>query len=491
MNSLRKVADTGRTIVATIHQPSSQVFDMFDDLLLLKKGGEVVFYGETGECSSNLISYFEGLGATPMNMGENPATWMLNVLGEHISVKGESEEVENLNFATAWKQSSNSTDTVKRLTEIAETRDEEMEIKFDSTFPVGWFKRDNLMGNRLVQIYWRSPAYNLARMALSVVIALLLGSMFIPIRDNEFLSEAQITRLVVRSQALHHFFSRLMQHLLTFSCLSSHPSVLATIFISFIIIGVLSIVSVLPVMLNVRDMFYRHKAAGMLNYWSLGRALGTAEHRFILIASLLFCIVFIPVSGLAQNPDIPLRTRVLSGFVYWGFFTFNSAIYSYIGQLFMCLVRGQGTAMVLASIFIGINNFFSGFIVRPQQMIGNFWVITYMINPGHYIYEGLVTSVFWNDYRTVIVTNASQYFIELTTPGFIGQNSTVHEDGACEVMGDGSFCEVPVNEFVYAFFGQQYGRRNMGRNAIILACILVAVRIFTFLALRNLTYSGK
>jgi len=197
MNSLRKVADTGRTIVATIHQPSSQVFDMFDDLLLLKKGGEVVFYGETGVCSSNLISYFEGLGATPMNMGENPATWMLNVLGERISVKGESGEDEALNFATAWTQSSNCADVAKRLTEITETRNDDMEIKFDGEFPVGWFKRDTLMGNRLVLIYWRSPAYNLARMALSVVIALLLGSMFIPIRDTPVYSEAQITRLVV------------------------------------------------------------------------------------------------------------------------------------------------------------------------------------------------------------------------------------------------------------------------------------------------------
>jgi len=462
MNCLRKITDTGRTIVATIHQPSSQVFDMFDDLLLLKKGGEVVFYGETGVCSSNLISYFEGLGVTPMNTGENPATWMLNVLGEHISAKGQSDgEDEVLSFATAWNQSSNCADLANRFAEINETRDEEMEIKFDSTFPVGWFKRDNLMGNRLVKIYWRSPAYNLARMALSVLIALLLGSMFIPIRNHLVFSEAEIT------------------------------SVLATIFISFIIIGVLSIVSVLPVMLNVRDMFYRHKAAGMLNYWSLGRALGTAEHRFILIASFLFCIMFIPVSGLAQNPDLSLRSRVLSAVSYWGFFTFNSAIYSYIGQLFMCLVRGQGTAMVLASVFIGINNFFSGFIVRPQQMIGNFWVITYIINPGHYVYEGLVTSAFWNDYRTVIVTNASQYYVELTSPGYVGQNNTLYENGVCEVMDDGSYCEVTANEFVYAFFGQQYGRRNIPRNVIVLACILVGVRIFTFLALRNLTYSGK
>lgn len=57
-----------------IRQPSSTVFDLFDDLLLLRKGGEVVFFGELGDCSCNLVQYFESLGATPMNKGENPAS---------------------------------------------------------------------------------------------------------------------------------------------------------------------------------------------------------------------------------------------------------------------------------------------------------------------------------------------------------------------------------------------------------------------------------
>jgi hypothetical protein len=35
---LRKLAQTGRAIICTIHQPSKEIFSVFDSLLLLKKG---------------------------------------------------------------------------------------------------------------------------------------------------------------------------------------------------------------------------------------------------------------------------------------------------------------------------------------------------------------------------------------------------------------------------------------------------------------------
>eukprot|EP00804_Cyclotella_cryptica_P005988 CCRYP_000244-RD/>CCRYP_000244-RD protein AED:0.08 eAED:0.08 QI:148/1/1/1/0.86/0.87/16/1290/1209 len=168
MNALRKIVSTGRTVVATIHQPSSTVFDMFDDLLLLKKGGEVVFYGELGHCSSDLIEYFESLGVSPMNKGENPATWMLNVLGEKVTIRGDNGQEAPLDFAYAWAQSTKCKELQAKLAEISETRDTALEIVHETEFAASKRQRDNLMANRLVTIYWRSPAYNLNRMVSSI-----------------------------------------------------------------------------------------------------------------------------------------------------------------------------------------------------------------------------------------------------------------------------------------------------------------------------------
>ncbi|DBB15923.1 TPA: hypothetical protein ACH3X3_003297 [Trebouxia sp. C0006] len=80
MRTVRNIVNTGRTIVCTIHQPSIDIFESFDELLLLKRGGETIFNGQLGHNSTHLIAYFQGVrGVNPIEDGMNPATWMLEV----------------------------------------------------------------------------------------------------------------------------------------------------------------------------------------------------------------------------------------------------------------------------------------------------------------------------------------------------------------------------------------------------------------------------
>jgi ATP-binding cassette, subfamily G (WHITE), member 2, SNQ2 len=69
---LRKLADQGQAILCTIHQPSSLLFESFDRLLLLERGGETVYFGDIGKDSHVLRDYFSRYGADcPSNV--NPA----------------------------------------------------------------------------------------------------------------------------------------------------------------------------------------------------------------------------------------------------------------------------------------------------------------------------------------------------------------------------------------------------------------------------------
>lgn len=76
---LRKLADAGQAILCTIHQPSSVLFEHFDQLLLLKSGGRTVYFGELGHDSRTLLDYLEKNGAKRCPPKTNPAEYMLKM----------------------------------------------------------------------------------------------------------------------------------------------------------------------------------------------------------------------------------------------------------------------------------------------------------------------------------------------------------------------------------------------------------------------------
>ena len=59
MRTVRNTVDTGRTVVCTIHQPSIDIFEAFDELLLMKRGGQVTYAGPLGQNSHKIIEYFQ------------------------------------------------------------------------------------------------------------------------------------------------------------------------------------------------------------------------------------------------------------------------------------------------------------------------------------------------------------------------------------------------------------------------------------------------
>jgi ABC-type multidrug transport system ATPase subunit len=50
MQTLKDLANEGRTVVCSIHQPRSSIFAMFDDLLLISEG-QLVYCGPAAEAA--------------------------------------------------------------------------------------------------------------------------------------------------------------------------------------------------------------------------------------------------------------------------------------------------------------------------------------------------------------------------------------------------------------------------------------------------------
>ena len=133
----------------------------------------------------------------------------------------------------------------------------------------------------------------------------------------------------------------------------------------------------------------------------------------------------------------------------------------------------MATAQILASVFIGLNNFFSGLIVRPQFMTG-FFSFTYWITPGHYVYEALVISQFSDDDRPVIAEVNSEFYEYLS----------------CEKLGADEVCSGTVSQFVDSFFGGRFHEDHNLQDIMVLALFLVTARVMTFVALRRFNFSG-
>ncbi|CAH9137191.1 unnamed protein product, partial [Cuscuta epithymum] len=73
LTTVKQLATGGRTVVTTIHQPSSRLYHMFDKVILLSEGCPI-YYGS----APNALQYFSSIGfSTPLTV--NPADLMLDL----------------------------------------------------------------------------------------------------------------------------------------------------------------------------------------------------------------------------------------------------------------------------------------------------------------------------------------------------------------------------------------------------------------------------
>ncbi|KAJ7975913.1 ABC transporter family protein [Quillaja saponaria] len=125
---LQVIAEAGKTVVTTIHQPSSRLFHKFDKLILLGKGS-LLYFGKASEA----MVYFSSVGCSPL-IAMNPAEFLLDLANGNlndISVPSELEDkVQMGNTETETTNGKPSPAVVHEyLVEAYETRVANMEKK--------------------------------------------------------------------------------------------------------------------------------------------------------------------------------------------------------------------------------------------------------------------------------------------------------------------------------------------------------------------------
>lgn len=164
-NLMEKLTNSGQAILCTIHQPSAILFQRFDRLLLLAKGGKTVYFGPIGKNSQSLVDYFVRNGAADCPTGANPAEYMLHVIG---AAPGAHTDID---WPAVWRQSPEYQSVQAELNRLISTKqttnltddDAAAQREFAAPFSV----QCKEVIKRVFEQYWRSPRYIYSKAVLS------------------------------------------------------------------------------------------------------------------------------------------------------------------------------------------------------------------------------------------------------------------------------------------------------------------------------------
>lgn len=178
---LKKLAAAGQAILCTIHQPNSALFENFDRLLLLQKGGQTVYFGDIGKDANVLLGYFRQHGADcPPN--SNPAEWMLDTIGA-----GQAPRLGDRDWGDIWTDSDELAAVKAEIVHLKSTRMAEVGSAppiEEKEFATPLWHQIKIVGRRTHLAFWRSPNYGFTRLYNHVVVAVLDGLMFLQLNDS-------------------------------------------------------------------------------------------------------------------------------------------------------------------------------------------------------------------------------------------------------------------------------------------------------------------
>ncbi|KAL1098918.1 hypothetical protein V6Z11_D05G129800 [Gossypium hirsutum] len=349
MRTVRNTVDTGRTVVCTIHQPSIDIFEAFDELFLMKRGGQEIYVGPLGHHSKYLIRYFEGIqGVSKIKDGYNPATWMLEVTAS-------AQELSlGVDFADIYKNSDLYRRNKALIEDLSKPAPGAKELYFPTQYSQSFLTQCTACLWKQHWSYWRNPPYTAVRFLFTTVIALMFGTLFWDLGSK----------------------TEKIQDL---------SNAMGSMYAAVLFIGIQNSSSVQPVVSVERTVFYRERAAGMYSAMPYAIAQVLVEIPYIFVQASVYGIIVYSMIG--------FEWTAAKFFWYLFFMLFTLLYFTYYGMMAVAVTPNHHIAAIVSSAFYGLWNVFSGFII-PRPSIPVWWRWYYWICPVSWTLYGLFVSQF-------------------------------------------------------------------------------------------------
>ncbi|KAJ3673148.1 hypothetical protein LUZ60_006522 [Juncus effusus] len=347
MRTVRNTVNTGRTVVCTIHQPSIDIFESFDELLLMKRGGQVIYAGELGHHSHKLIEYFQTIPGVPkIREDHNPATWMLDITTPAM------EADLSLDYAEVYANSSLYQRNQELIKELSIPKPDTQDLSFPTKYSQSFYTQCIANFWKQYWSFWRNPPYNATRMLMTILIGLLFGTMF--------WDKGKKTSV--------------LQDLL---------NLLGAIYTAVFFLGASNATAVQPVVNIERTVFYRERAAGMYSSLSYAIAQVAIEVIYNLVQGTIYTIILFSMIG--------FRWTATKFFYFLFFISMSFNMFTLYGMMAVSFTPNHHIAGIISSFFYVLWNLFTGYII-PRPLIPIWWRWYYWADPVAYTIYGVITS---------------------------------------------------------------------------------------------------
>jgi len=340
MGAVRRSTDAlGLITLVTIHQPSRKMFESFDDLLMLAKGGKVAYCGELGANSETLLGYFSSLSGEEPPSSVNPADYVLGVLDAGSA----DDAVAAFKDSSLCKQIDSAIDTDKKCAE-----EQGPTTTIGRNPGLTFFTEFGLLFRRQFLVQWRNPSYSFMRMSVSAGATFILGLLFFNVQKN------------IQGAIF---------------------SIAAIFFMTFVLVIPMQ-AAVIP-LIEDRAVLYRETVSGTYTRFTYGLGQLFADIPFHALNTLIMYAIIYYLVGFRP------------GWAYVGYFLFmlflaNWSVMS-MGQLYALVTPNEETANGLAGLSVILSVCLMGFLITSSAMPEG-WLWANYANLFRYILQGLVTN---------------------------------------------------------------------------------------------------
>ncbi|KAE8414536.1 ATP-binding cassette transporter [Aspergillus pseudocaelatus] len=336
---MRRLSDAGQTILCTIHQPSAQMIEQFDNLLLLVPGGKTVYFGPLGSRCQKILDYFARYTRRCAET-ENPADYLLAVSAE-----------PDKDWFQTWKQSPEYGSTQEQLQKLLQVQEvkESSSSESDRTYAASYLDQLRIVTQRAFTNYWRDSDYVIGKIQLNIWMGLMNGLTFLQLSND----------------------------------LTDVRGRMFSIFVGVITGPVLSL-QIEPRFILLRDQFLARENESRVYHWSIFTISALlVEIPFTLLGGLIYWLLWYYMVGY-----LTVSTRAGYAFLMYELYSlFVASLAQLTASLFPTVLAAQ---VATGFIWLVVNTFNGP--LSPPPLTPRGWRWFYNISPLFYFIEGIGTN---------------------------------------------------------------------------------------------------